>query len=1143
MKPARNIPDAAHNAQLKAADPEVSIFVSANAGSGKTYVLARRVINLLLKGTDPAKILCITFTKAAAANMANEVFKLLARWTTLDDDALDIEIRTSTGRQPDAKQRARARRLFATALETPGGLKVQTIHAFCTRLLHQFPFEADVAARFTVLDDATTGQLLNRLTMDVLLEAAADPDGALGRALADAIVAAADQTFKEMITEMIGKRDALAGWLKRAGGLDQAIAELSRMLGVAPNETRQTIENEYFSGSLLPEADWPALMQALAKGSTSDQTHIAALEAARAATDRPRIDAYLQVFCTSELAPRKAILTKKSAESHPDWAARLQAEQGRVCNLLARERALACRDRTAALVTIANAVIARYRAEKDRRGLLDYDDLIDKTLNLFSKATAAWVLYKLDLGIDHVLVDEAQDTSPKQWQIIKTLVAEFIPGGARENVRRTIFAVGDEKQSIFSFQGAAPHAFAESRNHFRDLYAGSDISFAESKLEFSFRSAADVLRAVDTVFSQPEAYRGLTADAVKTVHQPLPDAAPGLVELWELTEPDVTPDIEGWDAPFDRRSETSPAIKLARRIARHVKLWCERGGSPRDVLVLVRARGPLFEAIIRALKAADIPVAGADRLVLTEHIAVMDLLVLADALLLPDDDLALATVLKSPLFGLNDDHLMQAAIGRKGPLRGALHTKAGDDPIFAAAAQTLDDLAQAARHMTPFAFYAHVLGAREGRKQFLARLGTEANDPLDEFLNLTLDYEARETPSLQGFVNWLRAAQSEIKRDMEMQRDEVRVMTVHGAKGLEAKTVILADTTSKPGGPREPRLLTLPSGNASPDDGALAWATASAKDIGPMVDARAAAKSAAQDESHRLLYVAMTRSAERLIVCGVKGKNKIPDGCWYTLIEQSIAPLSVKEYAEDGDGQVLRFYKVKPEPSGPMPQAEKAKAIKLPPWLRGDVAARRVVPRLITPSDSGEDDPYRSASSGDRNKALRRGTLLHRLMQSLPDIAPERRAAAARAYLGRDGDLSKAEHADMTEQVLRLLNDERFAPLFLPGSRAEVSIAGEVTLGGEIRTVAGQIDRLVVTADQVLIADYKTNRPAPQRIADVPFGYLRQLALYRAVLQKIYPKKIVRAALIWTEVPDLMELSSDVMDHALMPGHLGVTLP
>ena len=1132
MSARREIPLAALAHQVAAADPERTVFVSANAGSGKTHVLTQRVINLLLRGEDPSKILCITFTKAAAANMANRVFGTLAQWSTLDDAALDEKIAASTGKPANAAQRATARRLFATALETPGGLKVQTIHAFCTHLLHQFPFEADVGARFEVLDDAATTQLLNELTLAAMLAGAANPDSALGRALAVAVTAAADITFKEVIAETIGRRDELTAWTERAGGVQQAIDELTRMFGLAPGDSIQVVENEYFSASLIPQSEWPALINLLAASDKdSDRKHGERLTAAQQASGRERVELYLDVFCTGERKGRSAVLTKKFAEANPEWTARLDAEKLRVCQLLAREFALRARDRSAALITVAAAVVERYCAEKDRRALLDYDDLIEKTLALFRKASAAWVLYKLDLGINHVLVDEAQDTSPQQWEIIKTIVAEFVPGGARENVRRTLFAVGDEKQSIFSFQGAAPLAFAEMRGHFSRLFTSSGAEFVTEKLDYSFRSAAIVLNAVDTIFKQPHAFRGLTADPVWTVHQALPDAAPGEVEIWELTEPDEKDEgKEGWDAPFDTASETSPSIKLAAKIARTIKGWIARGTRPRDVLILVRQRGPLFEAVIRALKRENVEVAGADRLLLTEHIAIMDLLVLGDALLLPDDDLALATALRSPLFGFDEEQLYTLAYARKGPLRSTLKAKSDEDPMFGAAAAALDELGDRARVMTPFAFYAHVLGARKGRRHFLARLGIEASDPLDEFLGLALDYERRETPSLQGFLNWIRAAQSEVKRDMEMARDEVRVMTVHGAKGLEAKNVILADTTTtRPEGAHPPRLLAAPITNAPPGATALIWAVAKDKDAGPMADARARALDAARDEYRRLLYVGLTRAAERLVVCGVKGVNKIPEGCWYDLVLGALKPLSSEKV--DGNGnRIWQFHKtpvdiVATEKSPPQEVGA------LPDWLAQDARVKHPALRLVRPSDP-IDEARRFAGSGDRDKALRRGTLVHRLMQSLPDIPLDRRAEAARRYLARSAkEFTDAERDAISKQVLQLFDDTRFAPLFAPGSRAEVSIGGQIAAAdGTILLVSGQVDRLVVTPDEVLIADFKTNRPAPRQIEGVPPGYIRQLALYRAVLKKLYPDRPARAALIWTEVPDLMELSTDILE-------------
>ena len=1143
MRTPDRIPPQVTKLQREVADPGVSAWVAANAGSGKTHVLAQRVINLLLKNVEPEKILCITFTKAAAANMAKRVFDTLATWTTLDDAALDSAILEQSGMAPDGERRALARRLFARALETPGGLKVQTIHAFCTQLLHQFPFEANVAARFAVLDETEHTQLLEQLTLAVLLDGANDPDGPLGRALATAMAAAADQTFRDVVRAAIGRRDAIGGWVMSAGDVDTAIAALSRALGLDPAEDRASIEEEFFAGSSIAPDERAVLAAALAQGGKSDAEQARRFSLLASLPRSDRVETYLDIFCTaSERAPRKSIATKAIRDAN--LLERLAAEQGRVCALLDRRRAVICRDRSAALLTVAHAVLTRYHDEKARRGLLDYDDLIDKALQLLTNIDAAWVHYKLDFGIDHLLIDEAQDTSHKQWQIVRQLVAEFTAGVGARSMTRTIFAVGDEKQSIYSFQNAAPKEFAEMRGYFARAHAASELGFVPGRLEHSFRSGENILAAVDIVFK--DIAPSVTSDpAGFPPHNALPDTPPGMVEIWEPVEPDEREEIEGWDAPFDTVSETSPRVKLAQRIARTVRRLVDgrepvgierRAARYGDVLILVRQRGELFEAIIRALKHEKVEVAGADRLVLTEHIAVMDLIALADALLLPADDLALATVLRSPLFGFTDDDLFAIAWDRAPlSLREALRRKAGEKSgereKFDAANALLDRLAQDARSKTPFAFYAEILGAGRARHRFLARLGAEANDALDEFLNLAFDYERRETPSLQGFLAWLREARAEVKRDMEIARNEVRVMTVHGAKGLEAPIVFLADTMTTPAGPRHPRLLPL-AGNA------VIWAGRKADDAPPVAAARQAALAAAGDEYRRLLYVAMTRAADRLIVCGAEGERKRPDGCWYDLVRTPLEPFLIAE--KDGEDNVLRYRKAAARPElAPAADAPKEPARReFPSWLRevAPMQAPRAAP--LSPSSAFEEEIGRiahpaPAAAADRQKALERGRIVHRLMQSLPDIPPERRKDALTRYLAAAGDFAAAEEAEIARQVFAILDDPRFADVFVPGSRPEVPIVGRIACpGGEPVEIAGQVDRLIVTGDAVLIADYKTDRVVPRELGEVA-PYITQLALYRAVLARLYPEKAVRAALIFTSGPILVEVPAAAMDAAL----------
>jgi len=1150
VKLPRPTPDAVRAAQARASNPAASAFVSANAGSGKTHVLVQRVIRLLLDGVPPEKILCITFTKAAAANMAERVFTTLGHWVTLDDGPLDTAIREAGVAHPNARLRKTARELFASALETPGGLKVQTIHALCTRLLQQFPFEANVPARFAVLDDRDQTEMMERANLKVFLEASRDPQSATGQALLTAMASAADVTFKDVVREACLSRDHFMSWTDAAGNAEAAASQMSAALGVGDNDRIEDAERDILDGPYLPRARWPDIAGALDGGSKSDQKQADQLRAAMVLAGSAQVDEYLSVFLTDDRTPRASVLTKGFIRDNPSIARLFEAECLRISPLIEKRRAIVTRDRTRALLHIATSAAANYRREKAERGLLDYDDLIDKTLAMLSRVSSGWVHYKLDRGVDHVLIDEAQDTSPRQWDIVFHLISEFTSGaGARDGVVRTIFAVGDEKQSIFSFQGAAPHEFDLRRHELKKRFTDAGLTFDPVSFTYSFRSGPAILQSVDHVFREQAIYRSIHAETTYPLHHALADAGPGQIELWDLAEPDDRKDIEGWRAPFDGVSVTSPEVKLSRRIQAEIKRLVDSGtmtghtGDRRrlrygDVLVLVRRRGNLFDAVIQALKHTGIPVAGADRLKLTEHIAIIDLMNLADALLLPQDDLALAVALKSPLFGLTDDDLFALAWQRRGSLRRALSDHAAANGKVKAALNRLEQCERRVARETPFAFYAWLLGGDSGRRRILRRLGHEANDALDEFLELALNYERKAPASLQGFMAWLRAADTEVKRDMEISRDEVRVMTVHGAKGLEASAVFLVDTTSSPSDTQRLRLIHLPGGNGE----VVVWAGRKADDPSVVASARAAMLAEIEHEYRRLLYVAMTRAADRLVISGCMpgNMNNVRKLCWYDLVGTGLANSGLQEQTvETPDGLVKRYSQ--PEDTTEAAAAPAAvatgAAVELPAWLRTSLPAEAPNQALLRPSDSGgESGRVRSGEAiADRARAIQRGTLVHRLLQSLPDLAAGRRRDAALNYLARNASgWSEADRSLLADSVLGLIGDQRFAAVFAEGGRAEVAIVGRVALAGRpTALVSGQIDRLVVTSEEVLIVDFKTNQAPPRLAAEAPASYVRQLALYRAILRKLYPQRGVRAALLWTETPELMEISAPALDAEL----------
>jgi ATP-dependent helicase/nuclease subunit A len=1152
MKEPRVVQDAVRAPQLRASNPRLSAFVSANAGAGKTHVLVNRVIRLLLDGTPPEKILCITFTKAAAANMAERVFDTLGHWISLDDAQLDQQLVLAGVPGPDAKLRARARELFSCTLETPGGLKVQTIHALCTRLLQQFPFEANVPARFTVLDDRDQFEIMERSILAVLLEAAAKPQSDIGKALTTAITSSADRTFRDVIQDACLGNAGFLQWIGAKSG--NALAQLNATLELQGDEQLAQVEREIVDGPHLPIKRWQAIAAVLDGGSANDQRQAATLRAAHALSGTAQLEEYLCLFLTEKKEFRKSFVTQKIAGSRPDLAVAFDDEATRLQILIEKRRRVAIAERSRALLHIASAVDGKYRREKQERGLLDYDDLIDKTLDMLRRTASGWVHYKLDQGVDHILVDEAQDTSPWQWEIVSHIAEDFATGaGARGGVTRTIFAVGDEKQSIFSFQGAAPHEFDRWHRQFRSGFERGKLDWDKDiRLSFSFRSGLTILKAVDAVFKDEAIYRSIhTAANGRPIHEALTDAPPGIVDVWDLAVSDEKQDIEGWSAPFDAVSETGAEAKLAARITNAIKDLIDRQEPtgradrrrplrPGDILVLVRRRGKLFDAILQGLKRAHVPVAGADRLKLTEHIAIIDLMSLADALLMPTDDLSLAVALKSPLFGITEEQLFELAHGRKRSLRRALAERAETDAAFKAANERLVACEARAAQVSPFAFYSWLLGTDRGRTRILGRLSHEANDALDEFLELALRYEQREPATLQGFMAWLRATDIEIKRDMEISRDEVRVMTVHGSKGLEAPVVFLVDTTSTPLDNVRLSLIRFQSGtdtSAPPD--CVVWAGRKADDPEVVRTARQRMVDDIEHEYRRLLYVAMTRAAERLIVGGVQPGNRkdVPPGSWYKLVTEGLetSDLTVSSI-ETRDGVVRRYTRAEDKfaPAGAAQQPTQGQLLLAPQWL--STKARPIAPAFEArrPSDAPDDGHrfQRGETARDRQQALRRGVLVHRMLQSLPEIAADRRHAAADRYMARNApDWTDDERAALAGQMIGLIGDARFASLFTPGSRAEVPVIGRIHREGRRPlAVSGQIDRLVVTDAEILIADYKTNHAPPRELAGVPPAYRQQLALYRALLMRLYPGRVVRTALVWTETPEIMEIPSAALD-------------
>jgi ATP-dependent helicase/nuclease subunit A len=1173
-----DIREAASDAQKRAAHHGVSVFVEANAGSGKTRVLVDRVVNILLQDVAPEAILCVTYTKAAAAEMKDRLFTRLGRWAVAETDILKEELEKQLGQKdlPVGKVE-KARRLFAKALETPGGLKIQTIHAFCENLLRRFPLEAGAPPGFATLDEAEAGRRIEAARQRVL--------GALDRGTVDLVLrTGGPDAFGNIMGWARGRRHDFRDALESAGGADGLVERLYRVFGLEPGVGAADIKAKAWAEA--PRAHLAEAVLALRHhGGKSDGTRADQIDAAlKAASAGDALDLYLQAFFTAKGTgtPAKSLVTAPCAKAAPTLKPMLEAEQARLEDVRDQVRAATVAEGSAAAIRIAALFIEAYEDELARRRALDFDDLVRLAGDLLrpENAFSGWVGYKLDGALAHALIDEAQDTAPRQWDMIRGLTAEFFAGEGASEAERTLFIVGDEKQSIYSFQGAEPARFIAEGDRLSEAAQAAALGFERPGLDVSFRSAPEILAAVDQAFT-PEAAASMAPEtkfqasdrpfARYQSHRAARTNTPGCVELWPaVPKPERVEETSIFD-PVDAEARGSARDILAETVADEIRAMLARGDAvweeaeggfrprpvrPGDIAILVwRRTGGFFEEVIRQLKLTGVPVAGADRMVLKEQTAVKDMLALARFAITPGDDLALAEVLKSPFFdpadgqppAISDDVLYDLARSRSSFRRGTLWSAlfTSEDERLAEARDALRAVRDAADSERLYDLFAGFLNARtptgETRwARIYARLGEEARDPLEEFLARALDHEREGGGALSSFLAAIETEDTQLKREMGHDRDEVQVMTVHASKGLERPVIILPDTTRSPLTGKGDTILAHP-------EAGLVWSQRKAEDPPEVAELREAAANRVKAEHGRLLYVALTRARDRLIVCGWRQgggpQGRIEPDSWYARLAEHWqgegwteieTPLSERV---EGIGTGLRF--------GPAPaalgEADRARraAVTVPDWAVVPARSEQAGVRGVAPSSFlGEDEtdfepPVLSPLADPGAHRFRRGDVIHKLLQTLPDLPRERRREAAERFVAAQPDFGDEDRRVMVEETLGILDHPDFAPLFGPGSRAEVSLVGRAPdLPGNV-IVRGQVDRLVVTDTEVLIVDYKTNRPPPADLAAVAKVYIGQLATYRALLRAVHPGKTVRCALLWTDAARLMEVADEAMDAVL----------
>ncbi|MGA9659263.1 MAG: double-strand break repair helicase AddA [Asticcacaulis sp.] len=1159
------------NAQNIAANPKASSFLTANAGSGKTSTLVNRVARLLLNGARPERILCVTYTKAAAAEMQDRLFSRLGDWAIKPDNQLADDL---AGIDEAVHDLPRARALFAKALETPGGLKIQTLHGFCEKLLRRFPLEAELSPAFQVLDDLVGARLAQGAIDDLLtLNEADHPIVTEAR---DRLIRKLKVShFEKLLTQFIHQHDAIAdSFTSLISNNTDWRAALYEGLGLDRICTPDEVVADF--ATTVNWADFANLAKGLSAdksktnkdaGKVFEALYVAHIEGAP--LDFKKLKS---VFITNNETPRENTYTK---ETSPDNVQRMERLKPEVSALNDRHKAAIIAENSVDALFLFHKFSELYQAAKRTEGALDFQDLINKTKALLSdRLRAMWVLYKLDEGLEHILVDEAQDTSADQWTIVKALAGEFFTGEGQAEALRTIFAVGDEKQSIYGFQGAQPDIFIAEGRHFDKLINAAGQTYVAPDLIESWRTLPEILTFVDQVFPAPDLSYALNFSANTISHVPRRLKHRGLVELWPLVQSIAMPEQSAEEtdevAPVDAPPKDPAPKRLAQQIATTIKSEIAAGRTvydkgkdgevarplhAGDVLILVRKRDALFEHIIRELKMAGVPVSGADRLKLDEHIAFQDVRALMRFCLQPNDDLSLACVLRSPLCDLSETDLYELSRrGDKVPLWRSLRDHPEAEGRFAEARALLVWAHDLSGRLTAFDFLGRVLNRRDGRgrslkQRFLTRLGNECEDVLDETLALALKGEGVGAIGLSACLDLFEFQARTIKREQEEGGRTVRVMTVHGSKGLEAPWVILPIGPQHTSSKNDDLMIRSDTGELYLCAGGKAAAT-------DKISAMRAAKALKDEqEGLRLLYVGLTRARDRLTLCGfsgLKGVKTVNFAPWYDLLAdgfdrlpyttETMALKAPFDDAEQTESAVIKLFGER----SPLMGAEAANAepaILMPDFAtrlvaQADIDAERGRERWAAISQMGDEDredDERAPSPLETQNGLgryRRGELIHKLFEILPDIATDKRSEVAERYLARQGDLPAAQRLEMAAAVMTVLNDARFAEAFGPQSRPEVALAGRIGTGADGRPLmlSGRIDRLVVTPDRVVIIDYKSNRPAPDRAEDAAIAYQRQMAGYVALLRQIHPGKTVEAALLWTDGPRLTPLTEALVN-------------
>lgn len=1218
-----------------------SVWVSASAGSGKTYLLTARVLNLLLSDVEPEKILCITYTNAGASEMKERVNGKLEEWSRISDDELFKELRemiySDTKKYSDEFIRSKfevARTLFYKVLQMSAGMKIQTIHSFCQSVLKKFPVEAGISSNFKVIDERDVAELLETAYKKVFI---AMNGGNIGVAseedeyFSDGVLAELKDVFNKVIVDNVsyasfeGLRNAIIGNRREfkkffdfcesensEDVLESVRYQLERVfLAKVDVESKDEVWNKFLSenpfGNVLKEfvstVDEYGQKDAGARAFGNMQKMKVMYSFGDDDEGRKNKKAYLEKYATafltsdfSKLKSKAFLINKKMDTEFPHFLDFLMKEGERVYKLMYDLSAFDDLEYTYAVCCFAYEFIRVFQMEKALKGAMDFDDMLDLVNKLFSNPSfAGWVLYKLDGGIDHLLVDESQDTSPFQWDIINSLTEEFFGEGKGEYDAKSVFVVGDKKQSIYSFQGADIHHFNMFRKKLKDRVVNRYDAgkWQEISKNVSFRTSPPVLEIVNSVLENSEGKIGVVeADDLLekdgsinekgVAHISVNSDKAGEVILFpplfkESDRVDKKKALEAeWEMPYEVTEKDSPSKKVAIQVADQIsnmikdKVWLgtkKKYVSASDFMVLVRKRNDFSNLLIRELFKRNIEVAGADQLSLNNYIAFDDLLGLLEFLMVKEDDLLLASVLKSPIFGFDEDDVFKLAYGRgKKSLYDCLREisceQGGNvemDGLFTPEMKTFNEeyrkedivsskftraylilekcFEKFENGVSPYDFFSFILGELMVDLAFYERLGGEFEDFADEFIKLCLEFEnsTYHYLGLVGFLDWVKKSNNNVKRDLSSSSvSGVKIMTCHGSKGLEAPVVIIpsvfSDSSGGGGGKVDIYFADTNEDEFSHSSYKIPvlrhpFSFAGANGCLVYSELKELKKDKEAEELNRLLYVAMTRAREKLLVFGLE-KND-----WYdkmNIAMDSYANVSVEEL-DDGN-KIKRIVALGSDEFSESVCGGKVEVENTMEDVNKNIdIVRNQVDLSFLINDEGEieeeqiemfdedsfsevhsilDDESVSASE----LPMKRGIVVHKMMEYVEKFKPlsaDKVEKIFDEYLRSYSDLfDDAAREKFLKNVLALYDDERFNILF-----ENDFASSELTLAYEEGLV--RLDKLVKRGNSVFIIDFKTDEVPPKSFEDISSKYKVQLRTYKKLVSDVYPDCKVYSALLY----------------------------